>query len=30
MNDNLEMIDDLDREWYVQFAKNKIKELRWV
>ena len=30
MNDDLELIEDLDREWYVQFAKNKIKELRWV
>lgn len=30
MNDDLELIDDLDREWYVQFAKNKVKELRWV
>ena len=30
MNDTLEMIADLDKEWYVQFAKNKIKELRWV
>ena len=26
----LEMIDDLDRDWYVQFAKNKVKELKWV
>lgn len=30
LNDELEMIDDLDKDWYVQFAKNKIKELRWV
>ena len=30
MNDTLEMIADLDKDWYVQFAKNKIKELRWV
>lgn len=30
LNDELEMIDDLDREWYVQFAKNKVKELKWV
>lgn len=30
LNDDLEMIDDLDRDWYVQFAKNKIKELKWV
>ena len=30
MNDNLEMIDTLDKEWYIQFTKNKIKELRWV
>lgn len=30
LNENLEMIDSLDREWYIQFAKNKIKELRWV
>lgn len=30
LNDELEMIDSLDREWYIQFAKNKLKELRWV
>lgn len=30
MNDDLELIEDLDREWYVQFAKNKVKELKWV
>lgn len=30
VNDDLSMIDDLDRAWYVQFAVNKIKELRWV
>ena len=30
VNDTLEMIDDLDRDWYIQFAKNKLKELRWV
>lgn len=30
LNDDLEMIDTLDRDWYVQFAKNKLKELRWV
>ena len=30
LNEELEMIDTLDREWYVQFAKNKIKELKWV
>ena len=30
LNDELEMIDDLDRDWYVQFAKNKVKELKWV
>jgi hypothetical protein len=24
------MIDDLDRDWYVQFARNKVKELKWV
>lgn len=30
LNDELEMIDDLDREWYVQFARNKVKELKWV
>lgn len=30
LNDELEMINSLDREWYIQFAKNKVKELRWV
>ena len=30
MNDDLNLIEDLDREWYVQFAKNKVKELKWV
>ena len=30
LNDELEMIDDLDRDWYVQFARNKVKELKWV
>lgn len=30
LNDELEMIDTLDRDWYIQFAKNKLKELRWV
>lgn len=30
LNDDLEMIDDLDRDWYVQYAKNKVKELKWV
>lgn len=30
VNDELEMVDDLDKEWYVAFAKNKVKELRWV
>jgi DNA polymerase elongation subunit (family B) len=30
LNDELEMIDSLDRDWYIQFAKNKVKELKWV
>ena len=30
LNEDLYMIDSLDREWYIDFAKNKIKELRWV
>jgi hypothetical protein len=30
LNDELCMIDSLDRDWYIQFAKNKLKELRWV
>lgn len=30
LNDELDMIDDLDRDWYVQFAKKKVKELKWV
>lgn len=27
LNDELEMIDDLDKDWYVNFATNKLKEL---
>ena len=30
LNDELHMIDSLDKEWYIQFARNKLKELRWV
>ena len=30
LNGELKMIDTLDRDWYIQFAKNKLKELRWV
>lgn len=30
LNGDLEMIPDLDREWYVQFARNKVKELKWI
>ena len=30
MNGELQMIDDLDREWYIEFATNKLKELRWI
>lgn len=30
LNEELKMPDSLDREWYIQFTKNKIKELRWV
>lgn len=30
LNEELHMIDTLDREWYIQFAKNKLKELKWV
>ena len=30
LNEELEMIDTLDRDWYIQFAKNKLKELKWV
>lgn len=30
MNDELEMISELDKDWYVQFTKNKVKELKWV
>ena len=30
LNDELVMIDTLDKSWYVDFAKNKLKELRWV
>ena len=27
VNDDIKFVEDLDREWYVEFAKNKIKEL---
>lgn len=27
VNDEVKFVEDLDREWYVEFAKNKIKEL---
>lgn len=30
LNDELEMIDTLDKEWYINFTKKKIKDLRWV
>lgn len=30
LNEELKMIDTLDKDWYIQFAKNKLKELRWV
>ena len=30
LNDEPEMIETLDRDWYIQFAKNKVKELKWV
>ena len=30
LNEELHMIDTLDRNWYIDFAKNKLKELRWV
>jgi hypothetical protein len=30
VNKEIKMIDDLDRDWYINFTKNKIKELRWV
>lgn len=30
LNDELVMIDTLDKAWYIDFAKNKLKELRWV
>lgn len=30
LNEELQMIDTLDRDWYIQFAKNKLKELKWV
>lgn len=30
MNDDLVMIDDLDRDWYIQFTKNKILELKEI
>lgn len=30
LNDEPEMIDSLDKDWYIQFAKNKVKELKWV
>ena len=30
LNEDLRMVDTLDKEWYIQFARNKLKELRWV
>lgn len=30
MNDDLFMLDTLDKEWYITFTKNKIKELRCI
>lgn len=30
MNDDLVMIDSLDRQWYIDFAKNKLEELTCV
>lgn len=30
LNEELHMIDTLDRNWYIEFAKNKLKELRWI
>lgn len=30
MNDEVYIPDTLDRQWYIDFAKNKIKELRYV
>lgn len=28
LNDTPEMIDDLDKEWYIAFAKNKLEDLK--
>lgn len=30
MNDELEFIDSLDRNWYIDFAKNKIQDLKVI
>lgn len=30
INDTLEMITDLDYEWYITFTKNKLAELKWI
>lgn len=30
VNNELEMVDHLDKNWYIEFAKNKLKELKWV
>ena len=30
MNDEPKMIDTLDYDWYIQFAKTKMKELKWI
>lgn len=30
LNEELYMVPTLDRDWYIQFARNKLKELRWV
>ena len=30
VNDDLKLTDDIDKSWYISFAKSKLEELRWV
>jgi len=30
LNDELTMIPDLDKQWYINFTKNKLEELEWI
>lgn len=30
INGDPAMVDNLDRQWYIDFAKNKLKDLKWI